>query len=192
MFQVGLSGIKLTVDEAIHELNYRFDAESIGYQFESGEIIRKDSEFIHSEAVKPTLLLLKSNEHYKGANQEFLLAHEYYRHKKYEASMADCLKSLESLIKGICDQRCWVYTAKDNASKLIAICFDKELIPQYMSSEFTALRSLLESGTPTLRNKAAGHGQGAKVRDISQHMASYCIHLTASNLLFLMECNESL
>lgn len=190
-FNVG-HDVTISPDSAIKELNYRFKQAAVGYRFESGMIMKCDSDFMHSEAVKPVLQLLKKNDFYKGANQEFLHAHELYLNKKYEASMTDCLKSLESLIKGVCDQRGWSYTAKDNASKLIAKCFDNSLIPPYMNSEFTALKSLLESGTPTVRNKSAGHGQGAQVRDVPEHLVRLALNLTATHLLFLMECNEEL
>ncbi len=37
-------------DDAIKELNSRFKESGVGYQFEAGELIRVDSQFIHSEA----------------------------------------------------------------------------------------------------------------------------------------------
>lgn len=56
-----------------------------------------------------------------------------------------------------------------------------------MQSHVSALRSLLESGVPTIRNKLGGHGQGEEIRHVSQHHASYALHLTASNILFLSD-----
>ena len=44
---------RISSDEAIAQLNYWFRRRGVGYQFESGQIIRVDSEFIHSEVVKP-------------------------------------------------------------------------------------------------------------------------------------------
>ena len=52
-------------EEAIAELNHRFQKQGVGYQFESGQIIRIDSQLIHSEVVKPALSML-SNPMYKG------------------------------------------------------------------------------------------------------------------------------
>ena len=71
-------------EDAINELNSRFKESGIGYQFESGELIRVDSKYIHSEAVKPVLNVLGSVKAYRGANDEFLSAHEHYRHKRYK------------------------------------------------------------------------------------------------------------
>lgn len=65
-------------DDAIEELNARFKEFGIGYQFEAGKLARIDSQFIHSEAVKPVLHLLGKDEKYAGANNEFLSAHEHY------------------------------------------------------------------------------------------------------------------
>lgn len=60
----------------------------------------------------------------------------------------------------------------------------------YIQNQFSSLRILLESGIPTVRNKEGGHGQGAEVSSIPEYLASYTLHLTATNLLFLAECEE--
>jgi hypothetical protein len=38
------TGIKITPDQAIEELNIRFREHNIGYQFESGQLLRVDSQ----------------------------------------------------------------------------------------------------------------------------------------------------
>ncbi len=50
---------RIDVDALIDELNQRFKEAGVGYQYESAELIRVDSQFLHSEAVKPVLGLLK-------------------------------------------------------------------------------------------------------------------------------------
>ena len=40
-------------DEAIDQLNRRFREHSVWYQYESGQIVKVDSQDIHSEVVKP-------------------------------------------------------------------------------------------------------------------------------------------
>jgi len=179
-------------DEAIRDLNYRFKAAGVGYQFESGEIIKIDSQFVHSEVVKPVLQLLGKEQMYSGANDEFLSAHEHYRHKKYKECLVDCLKSFESVMKAICDKRDWTYKNTDNAGRLINVCFTNNLIPSYMQSQFESLKQLLISGVPTIRNKKGGHGQGTNISEVSEHLASYILHLTATNLLFLSKCETDL
>ncbi len=54
-YQYNTNNHELNPDEAIEELNQRFKEHGIGYQFESNELIRIDSQIIHSEVVKPVL-----------------------------------------------------------------------------------------------------------------------------------------
>ncbi|HBC5016309.1 STM4504/CBY_0614 family protein [Proteus mirabilis] len=179
-------------DKAIAELNHRFRENGVGYQFEQGEIIRVDSQLIHSEVVKPVLLILSSTSEYDGVLHEFMSAHEHYRNKKYKESLNDCLKSFESLMKAIHEKNNWNYNQNDTAKKLINSCLANNLIPEYLQNQFSSLRTLLESGVPTIRNKEGGHGQGTNVTNVPEHLASYTIHLTATNLLFLAKCEELL
>tara|TARA_R110002074_G_scaffold300936_1_gene472326 strand:+ start:1827 stop:2768 length:942 start_codon:yes stop_codon:yes gene_type:complete len=179
-----------TPDDAISELNTRFKESGIGYQFESNELIKVDSQFIHSETVKPALQLLGSHKTYRGANDEFLTAHEHYRHKRYKECLNECLKSFESLMKAIHDKHSWVYDKNDTAKKLINSCLTNKLVPEYLQNQFSSIRILLESGIPTVRNKEGGHGQGTEITTIPEHLASYTLHLTATNLLFLANCEE--
>ncbi len=177
---------KQNPDDAINELNGRFREAGIGYQFESGEIIRIDSQYVHAEIVKPVLALLGKEKQYSGANFEFLKAHEHYRHKRYKECLVECLKSFESLMKAICDKYKWSYNQNDSAKKLINICLSNNLVPAYLQNQFSSLGTLLESGVPTIRNKEGRHGQGISVTHVPEHLASYTLHLTATNLLFLV------
>lgn len=187
-----IKSVRLKADKAISELNTRFKEHCIGYQFESNELIRIDSQYVHSEVVKPVLNLLSVRKEYQGANAEFLEAHEHYRHKNYKECLVSCLKSFESLMKAICDLNTWTYGSTDTANKLIQTIWNKGLIPSYLQTQFNSIRSVLESGIPTVRNKNGGHGQGTQVTNVPEHLASYCLHLTAANLLFLMNCQEDL
>ena len=65
--------------------------------------------------------------------------------------------------------------------------FASKVIPAFLQSEFSGIRSVLESGLPTLRNKSGGHGRGAKPRNIPEHFAAYALHMAASNIVFLVE-----
>lgn len=178
-------------DRAIDELNRRFREHDVGYQYESGQIIKEGSEFIHSEAVKPALSLL-SDPIYKGANEEFLKAHEHYRKRDYKDCVNNCLKAFESCLKVICQKRGWSYGEKDTANRLISIVFDNELIPPLMQSHFSALRSTLESGVPTVRNNQTGHGQGPEEIIVPEYITAYILHLTASNILLLAKADEDM
>lgn len=180
------------VSETIKEINVRFRENGIGYQFENTEIIRVDSQFIHAEVVKPVLILLSSAVEYSGALDEFLSAHEHYRHDNFKECLNDCLKSFESLMKAIHDKNNWQYGKTDTASKLINSCLEKQLVPPYLQGQFTSLKTMLETGIPTIRNKISGHGQGTVITNVPRELVSYMLHLTATNLLYLAQCDVAL
>lgn len=177
-------------DAAIAELNERFKEHGVGYQFESGEIIRVDSEFLHSEAVKPTLAVLREKS-FKGANEEFLKAHEHYRHGRFKECLVDALKAFESTMKTICSLRGWPVQPTDTAKNLISTCLTNGLFPAYFDSQFSSMRSLLESGVPTIRNKNGGHGQGVDPVAVPDYLARYVLNLTATTILLMVEAHKS-
>ena len=180
---------KETLDNAVVELNTRFQEHSIGYQFESNKIVRVDSQFLHKEAVRPALRLLTAT-HYAGADEEFRKAHEHYRHQRYGEAVNECLKSLESILKVICKKRQWPFKNTDTANALFQIVFERNLVPDYLQSQFTSLRAVLESGVPTIRNREGGHGSGEERRKIPPYLAAYVLHLTASAIVFLSQCDK--
>jgi hypothetical protein len=181
-------------DAAICELNGRFREHAIGYEYAGGEIVRVDSQLLHVEAVKPAIQLLHgAGKAFAGPLQEFLAAHTKYRKGEYKEAIADALKAFESTLKAICTSRDWTYDPhKDTASKLLQIVFDKGLVPTWLQSQFTSLKSLLEAGVPTVRNKVAGHGQGPDPIALPDHFAGFVMNLTGSNIVFLIKCDEAL
>jgi hypothetical protein len=183
--------IKQSPDAAIQEINERFKENAFGYAYQNGQIIRIDSEFIHIEAIKPVLNLL-ADKIYAGANQEFLSAFEHYRHKRNKEALVDALKSLESVLKAICTKRKWTYSPNDPAKRLLEVVFANNLVPDFMQSHFSSLRSMLESGVPTVRNKLGGHGQGTQVIEVPEYFVSFAINSTASTILLLVNAEKAL
>lgn len=179
-----------SMDSAIEVLNHRFREHGVGYQYESGKIIRVDSELIHAEVVKPALSLL-ADPMYAGANEEFLKAHAHYRARENKDCMSECLKAFESCLKVICDKRGWAYKNAATARDLVDIVLAEGLIPRFMESPFKGFKSAL-SGGATLRNKRSGHGQGSKIVEVPESMASYALHLTASNILLLARADKEM
>ena len=177
--------------DAVEELNARFREHCVGYQFESGLIVRADSHYVHAEVVKPALSVL-SDIQFAGAQKEFLNAHDHYRHGRHEEAIAEALKAFESALKSICAKRKWTYNPTDTAKQLLDVCINKGLIPMSLQSEFSALRSVLESGVPTIRNKQAGHGAGPSPRIVPGFLTAYALHLTASSIVFLVSAEASL
>jgi hypothetical protein len=167
--------VRMEPEEAIEELNCRFKEHGVGYQFEGGEIVRVDSQCIHTEVVKPAVSLLNTAG-FDGALEEFLDAHKHYR-----------------VMKAICDENGWSYKKDgDTAKALIKAVLDNGLIPPYMQTHFAGLRSTLEAGLPTVRNKNSGHGQGRSPKQVPGHLAGYALHLAATNIVFLVEAHEAL
>ena len=154
-------------------------------------MIRVESQLIHAEVVKPVLNLITAEE-YEGANAEFLKAFEHYRKGDTKECLNECLKAFESTMKAICTKRKWTFKHTDTASTLIDVCFRNGLIPPFIQSHIAAVRTALESGIPTLRNKLSGHGQGAEVTEVPPHYASYMLHLTATTVKFLIDSDNAL
>jgi len=186
------TGTSMNSSDAVAELNFRFFEHSIGYQFEANEIIRVDSKVAHAEIIKPALQNLISDKAYAGANDEFLKAHEHYRHGRYKECLNECLKSFESTMKAICKKQKWQYNELDTAKKLLDTCFQNNLIADYLQQHFSSLRSGLESGIPTVRNRLAGHGQGTEQVIVPAYISQYLLNLTATSILMLCEAEVAL
>lgn len=190
-FSKSFTSASLPGQEAIQEVNYRLREHGVGFQVEGSVVMRNDSQFLHGEIVKPAIAILHDKK-LAGANEEFLRAHEHYRHGRHEECLVDCLKAFESVMKAIAKQRRWPYGEGDSAKKLIEICLDHRLVPTDLQSDLASLRSLLESGIPTIRNRNAGHGQGATPRRVPEHLVRFCLNQTAATIVFLAECNGTL
>ena len=180
-------------DRAIQELNGRFREHGIGYEFAGGEIIRVDSRYIHAEAVKPALQLLHdAGRGFAGPLDEFMEAHKHHRKGENKDAIVWACKAYESTLKAICTARRWPFDSqKDTASKLIEIVFNHGLIPLWIQGQFTALRSVMDSGINTVRNKTSGHGQGPAPLEVPEHLVQYALNLTAANIVLLIQAHQA-
>ena len=178
-------------DEAIAELNHRFREHGIGYQYQGGQIIAVNSQYLHSEVVEPAISLLH-DANFSGALDEFMAAHEHYRKGDHKEAIANAGNAFESAMKTICDKRGWAYD-RATASALIEVLYSNALIPPEMKNHFTGLRSVLQGGVPPLRNQAGrgAHGQGSTPVAVPDYLAAYCLHLAAANIVFLMEAHNA-
>lgn len=175
--------------QAINELNIRFKENNTGYQFENGQIMRIDSLHLHQHNVLPALTI--SNEkRFSNANEEFRSAVEHQKSQKNQEAIVDCLKCFESVMKIILVENGQRGVETLPANKLIEQIFQKEILPPYLTSEFTSLKSILSSGLPTVRNKTSGHGQGNVKKDVPNAMVDFCINLTAANINLLARSND--
>ena len=177
-------------DRTVTELNARFREYGIGYQYENGEIVRVESQFIHAEVVKPALALL-SVEEYAEANAEFLKALEHYRKGETKECLNECLKTFESTMKAICTKRKWAFKSKDTAKELIDVCLKNGLTPPLIHSHIRDVRATLARGIPTIRNRLPGHGQEVQLMDVPPPYTSYMLHLTAATIQFFIESEKA-
>jgi len=185
------AGAKQDPDDAIGELNARFKEHGIGFQYLNEEIVRIDSQFLHQEAVKPALNLLNAPG-FDGPSDEFMKAFEHYRHSRPKEAIADALKAFESVMKSICAIRNWAHPPNATAKPLLDILFQNGLIPRELEGHFSGLRAALESGLPTISNRTSRHGQGVTPTEVPGHIAAHALHLTAANIVFLVEAHKSL
>lgn len=194
--QIGNSNTHIHFDwynhfaQANKKLNICFQEHSIGYEFRNGQIIRIDSSLIHKEVVTPAMMLLREK-YLAGANQEFLKAHEHFRHARYAECINECLKSFESTMKAICHKQGWQYKQTDTAKTLLEICEQNKLFPTFMQSSLSGLRSVLES-VQTVRNKMSAHGRGIQEIEVTEEVAAFVIHSTGANILFLVSLEKKL
>ena len=176
-------------DSAISELNERFRNAAFGYRFENGQIVRIDSELVHAEIVKPSLVLL-SDKRFSAPQGEYLTAHGHYRSGHFGDAVTNANNAFESTMKVICDIKGWQYSKGDRASDLIKIMRHNCLLPEYTEKAFDAFLSTLQHGLPTVRNNAGGHGKG-NAPATPQHLAAYAMHLAAANIVLLVEAFQA-
>jgi hypothetical protein len=175
--------------EAIRRLNHYLQEHSLGYEFIAGQLVRKDSQFMHAEVVEPAIRLMHE-QGFRGPSDEFLKAHEHYRRGEYKEAMNYALKSVESTLKTICVKCKWTPSPNSAAKDLIKTVIDNGLIDKSFESSFGALRSVME-GIATARNKNSGHGQGETPLIVPDYLASYALHMAAANIVFLVEAYKA-
>lgn len=171
-----------------NDINIYFKESSMGYKMVNGQIIRKDSEITFTEIIEPTINLTY-NDLFKNVNGDFVSAIKEYHNGDNKDCLVKALKSLESTMKIICDEKEWQYNETDRCSRLIDICFENGLIPPEMKSEFTSLNSLLKSGILPIRNNRGGHGEGNEEKVVEDYLARYALNITGSCILFLIEAS---
>ena len=180
-----ISASKIFVDEFINEFNFRSRDHGVGYEYVNDKIIRVDSQYVHAEVVLPALNLLQDNR-FDGASEEFLKAHKHFCKGRNKEAVNVANNAFESTMKIICTIKECEFKPSNSASDLVDIMFTNKLIPDYLKRHFSKLAELLKSGAPTIRNKETAHGQGSKSVDVSDSLAAYALHVTASNIVFLV------
>lgn len=168
------------------EINRFIREAGFGYRLEGGAVIRVDSTFVHEEVVRPGLQFLMAPG-FEGPAEEFLRAHEHYRHSRGKEALVAACAALESTCKVVLDRAGEGFDPKWNANKLIQAVFDQGLVDKSLESLFNALKTVLVSGVPTMRGKRGGHGQGAEIAPVPEYFVAYALHQLAAAIVFLVE-----
>ena len=95
-------------------------------------------------------------------------------------------------MKIICTDKNWPFQQTDTAKKLIQTVLDNDLVPRSMQSQFTSLSQMLESGTPTARNKQSGHGMGATTVVVTDYFRAYGLSTAAANITLMVSAFEAM
>lgn len=170
-------------EDAIEQLNDRFREHSIGYRYETGQIVRVDSQYVHAEVVKPALVLL-DDPAFKGPEDEFLKAHRLYREGDFKGALVEANKAFESTMLVVCQVRRLSHPkGLKTAGAMIDVLSKAGLVPSNLNEALLAI--------PKIRNNEGAHGQGDKVKEVPQHLAAYALHVTASTIVMLVEAHRA-
>lgn len=178
------NGVSQSVLDAKDEINSRFLNSKFGYQFEEGQIIKLDSDFIHAEITKPALQLLRDHK-FADANSEYLLAHDHFVSGNSKDAIVAANRSFESAMKSVCKDMGWSFSEKSRASDLCKILKANDFWPEYSVKSIEQLLATLNSGLPEVRNNSGGHGSGNEDIIVSEEVVAYALNLTAANIALL-------
>jgi hypothetical protein len=145
------------------------------------QVIRREDEVTHTQAIEPTLALLRGKG-FESANKEFLEALADYRKGDFGDCLTKCGSAFESTMKIICHRKGFPFDPnKDTAGPLIQKLIKNALhLESYFDSPLMVVA--------TLRNKLSkSHGAGTQQRTIPPHVAKYAINATAAAILLLVE-----
>lgn len=182
-------GRKLSTQEFIEKVNGRFSENSIGYRIENNKIIKIESEFIQNNITHIAFELL-SDDRFSSTLSTFSEAYRKYKSGEFKDAIRDSREAFESTVKIICKELDLEFKPEDKLHKLIELLFQKGLIPKYLQEQFTQLRGLLQSGSPTIGNNYS-HAQIDQPSEATEHLTSYMLNLTAINIVYLIRSLNS-
>lgn len=143
------------------------------------QVILKEHDLIHAEAVMPTLHLLSDPTFY-SANAEFLDALRDYRKKDYGDCLTKCCSAFESVMKVLCHKHNWPYKQTDTASALLSTVISQTSLDSFFTQPLMLIA--------TMRNRlSTSHGAGTVTQAVPSHIAQFAVNATASAILLLVE-----
>lgn len=142
------------------------------------QVIRRDSEMLHTNAIAPALQLFQRAE-LVNANGEFLAAEQHYRHGQYGDCLTKCGSALESVLKVVCKAKGWKASESDTMAALVKTVIGNCGIEGFFE------KPLLQ--VAMMRNElSTAHGAGVRPRDVSAAKALYALNSTAAAALLVV------
>lgn len=136
-----------------------------------------DSEYF-AEILSCTSTLL-SNCGFDGALQEFQVCRSHYESGDFKGTIHHANQSLESTMKSV------LGLEKEKPGKLIRMIIDSGIVPSYYDEFLSNFEQVLRS-VNVARNEEAGHGQGAKIKDVPPALAELVVNICGSLIIYLL------
>jgi hypothetical protein len=120
-----------------------------------------------------------------------MTAHRHLREGKRRDCNTAALRSMENVLKVICDARGWTYEKGDTVERLLAVVRREGLFPDYLGGYFDNLIGAMKAGVPKIRDRQGGHGAAPGDDPVPDHIAAFALHLTAANIVMLVKAHRA-
>jgi len=174
------------LEKTVKEINYRLMINNLGYELINFQLQRIDNKVLHQEIVKPALSLI-SDDRFSGANDEMRSAYTKRREGDNKGAIVEACKAFESTMKTICIIQGYPYAPTAQAKALLDTLKINGYFPTYLEAHMNGIRTTIETGLPTVRNRTSAHGQGQEIVSLPDAYVDYAINLLATNIVFLVK-----
>lgn len=167
------------------ECNFIFKSENSSFRVLDGYIIKLDSTFLESEILNKAYELLKNN-YFEKACKDFLNARNNLTAGDYSGTIVEANNAIESTLKNVLNKE------KGEQGNLKKWLMKSGIIPDYFQGFCDHFEGLLQS-VFTIANKSSRHGKKKtpnKRNEVDHKVASFCLNLTGSLIVFIMERHQ--
>jgi hypothetical protein len=194
--RMGVKHLDVSFESVLDGIHTIFRTHNFEYEIiESAaglEVIRIDSQYLHEEVIKKTRKLLYDLK-FQGPLQEFDDALGALENQDYDTAINEAQKAFESTMKAILQELNHPLNPKWAAKDLITASTDAGVIPTTFGSLSAGVRTVLESGLPSIRNApGVAHGAGRDPKVIERSYAQFAVHLCGSYVVFLIKRFEEM
>ena len=194
--KTGIKHLDISFESVLDGIHTIFRTNNFEYEIiESAaglEAISIDSQYLHEEVIKKTRKLFYDLK-FQGPLQEFDDALAALENQDYDTAINEALKAFESTMKAILQELKHPFNPKWAAKDLIKALTEAGVIPTTFGSLSTGVRTVLESGLPSIRNApGVAHGSGRDPKEIEQSYAQFAVHLCGSYVVFMIKRFEEM